>query len=723
MQYKGEDLDLRVPHGRASRESYTAEIELPGSNGRWLRNPSILTGSEPVWVDETLLACCNYAFDVAQANGAAEVGLEHLVNAMTRVDAAARLLESRGVREGQLRRDSAALIASEVPAANAGEAVSPRRSMELEEILRRASDLALRRGGTAGVDDALWALLHSNRDHPVVLLLRRLTPDWQRADWGRMREPMQESIPRAVQLIASDSTQGRIAGFEDGLRHMQADIASDRKLFIDLVRDLQRDVVAQRSDAASFRGDLGQRLETLERAMHTRVESGRLPSQIADRMSQLEKAVHSGLGEGARNWAHLGQRLAQLETALGRRDAPAFEAMAERITTLERSIQQNFADAARRLATFETLLTDGGIWRGAEAVQGRLQAIERRLEAAESEGQRRQGQLAERIEGLFKLNEEGHGEAAKSVSDAVTRLSAIETYLADGPATPDGAVRELSDRLGGLERAVRAGFGDAATTASQIAERLAVIERGAGEHPRGDHSEALLILDERLAAIESALDNRGRQAQATNVEIAERLRILDQLPSPATGETSLARAEALQSSLTQITARLDQVDERIRSESLVTEEALRGRDQDFDFIYNEIKQLGQSQATLNSAVNDWRNESHEHFGTLTARLDRLAPTQTVASAPKPAAIATDLPPGIVPASAATADGGAPVSSDLSAANVSAEDYELPEPPSRTFRYWLFGTNSIARANRESILEVGRMRRNIRDARERRRTQV
>src|SRR5690606_28779990 len=127
-------------HVRASRDFYASDFEQATGNSRWSRTPSFGIGNgEPLWVDETLLACCNYAFDVAQANGAAEVGLEHLVNALTRVEAAARILESRGVREGYLRRESAALIASEVPAANAGDAVSPRRSADFEDVLRHAS--------------------------------------------------------------------------------------------------------------------------------------------------------------------------------------------------------------------------------------------------------------------------------------------------------------------------------------------------------------------------------------------------------------------------------------------------------------------------------------------------------------------------------------------------------------------------------------------------------
>src|SRR5690606_28979725 len=119
-------------------------------------------------------------------------------------------------------------------------------------------------------------------------------------------------------------------------------------------------------------------------------------------------------------------------------------------------------------------------------------------------------------------------------------------------------------------------------------------------------------------------------------EIIQRLRGLEQRPITEGGATvdvtalvtpieeklatlensGAARVDEVQSVVTAIAARLDQLDDRMRADTVVTEEALRGRDQDFDFIYNEIKEIAQSQATLNSAVSDWRTESQEHFGAL-----------------------------------------------------------------------------------------------------------
>jgi tetrahydromethanopterin S-methyltransferase subunit G len=816
MQYKGEDLDLRVPQARASRDYYPSAYEHAG-NGRWSRGPSFgISNGEPLWVDEVLLACCNYAFDVAQANGAAEVGLEHLVNALTRVENAARTLESRGVREGQLRRESAALIASELPASNAGDAISPRRAADFEDVLRHASDVGHRRGSPATVDDVLQVLLHYGRDLPVVQLLRRLTPDWQRLEWPRLREqpPLAEPSPRAVavQLVANDGVPARVAGIEDGIRLMQSEFAAERKLLMDLIRDVQRDLVAQRGDGVAFRGDLGQRLESLERSLSHRSDGRNnglladrlarfeetlqgslaetlrgtrelaqrlgqietvvadaktapaLPPALVERIGALEAAVQNGMGEGARIWAGLGQRLTRIETSLGEtRDPAGLEAIGERIASLERVIETNLAEGARtfgqlgqRLSAFEGNVGGADATELVQALQPRLDAIERQLD---------QSGVVTRLERVVGLVESDHREASRIHADLTERLSTIEAYVVDGASSgtssspADSAdLRELTDRLGGLERAVRTGFGDAAAAMGQIVQRLVTVERGVVERPY--ESDSMLILEDRIGA----LDSRGQQALTTTGEIAQRLRTLEarieersQLTLAATrdiaerlgameqrapleggapgtasflalADTDMARIDAVQAAVTAVAARIDQLDERMRSDSVVTEEALRGRDQDFDFIYNEIKEVAQSQATLNSAVSDWRSESQEQFSALANRLEKLLiprpaePSLVRAPTPVPS---PEPPPGARPRDSADIIMiGAPKPDQPKATTVRADDYALPpQQPGKGFWYWLFGTSSLSAANRENDLDIGRMRDNIRETRERRRTEV
>lgn len=797
MQYKGDDLDLRVSHTRSPRETYVHDYEPAPPNGRWPRaRTGVPSSSEPLWVDEVLLACCNYAFDVAQANGAGEVDLEHLVNALTRVDAAARMLEARGVHEGQLRRESAALIASEIPAANAGDALAPRRSADLEDVLRRASDQAQRRGVSASVDDVLWVLLHYGRDLAVVQLMRRLTPDWQRAEWGRSRDfTSVEPAVRPGQLLAADGITTRVAGMEDALRLMHAEFAAERKGLLELVRDIQRDVVAQRGDGAAFRNDLGQRLEGLERTVQARGDGGRMSQHIADRLghlekslqvslgettrgamqlvqrvaalemtldsgrgtpslqpladrlSTLEKAVHGGMGEGARNWAHLGNRLASLEASLAdSKGNSGHLAVTDRIGALERAIDTGLT---QRFGAIERLVGEVRSARMPDEIASRLATIEKRLDEPAAVAVSQSQVIKAEFDSLRRVVEQLAAEGNRARLETAERLQAIDEMLARPAAGFAGLPAEFPERLGGLERAVRSGFGDAAATTAHLVERLDLLQTAiAARSP--DDGEAMLILDDRLGSMERALETRGEQAASATHEIVERLRILEQRPS-GTGSVDIgalmaplsARLDgldgaALQGCFVEVLARIEQLEQRMRADAAATEEALRGRDQDFDFIYGEIKQLGQSQATLNSAVSDWRTESQEHFGTLAIRLDRLQ--QTGAVGELPADTASMEFPGVVgkarngaalPAGATQsavvdtsvrpgAVSGAPTQPARYAPSLEAADYALPPQPGRGFWYWLYGTDSVTRANRENILQVSRMRQNIRDARERRR---
>ncbi len=688
MQYKGEDLDLRVPTSRP-RETYAADYE--AGNGRWNRPPTYAAANvDPLWVDEAVLACCNYAFDVAQANGAADVGLEHLLNALTRVETSARHLEQRGVREGQLRRESAALIASEIPVASGGEPTSPRRSAELEDVLRRAVEAAGRRGTSAGVDDVLWAILHYPRDLPAVALLRRLTPDWQRPDWSRVREAQPEHspqisipIPRAmpahgVHAPSYDSFALRMNALEDSIRAVHTEVASERKLLVDLIRDMQRDIVSQRSDAAALRGDIGQRLDGLERGIQARGDAARVPLQLADRMLTLEKAVNTGLSDGARNWAALGQRLQALETGLETgRDGQVPTALIDRIASLER------------------------------------------------------------------LFESGAGERSRQWAALTERLGSMETYLHARPS--DGVLDggELGERLSGLERALRSGFGDAARTTSTLGERLTAIETIANSGPVGDDGEAALLLDERLGSIERILEDRAADMSEPIQEVVTRLRSLEAKTTSVRGiagfdadalimpiservvaidNRNAERSAELQSMLGQLATRLTAIEAGVQSTTSNANEAVRTRDREVTEMHEAIVRLSENQHTLASAVADWRHQSNSDLSMINTQLEKLTAAPIAVAAP----VVERTHDMLATRTGAANDDGVrraayqPPATDAALADgVSTDD----APAQRGFWYWLFGTNSVRSSNREVELRWEQMHQSVRDARERRRSQV
>ena len=83
MAYRGEDLDLRTPQtwgGAPADLAASGDLSVAPNGQRSGYRPG------PMLVDETVLACCNHAYDIAVAHRAAEVRIEHLLNAMTRID-------------------------------------------------------------------------------------------------------------------------------------------------------------------------------------------------------------------------------------------------------------------------------------------------------------------------------------------------------------------------------------------------------------------------------------------------------------------------------------------------------------------------------------------------------------------------------------------------------------------------------------------------------------
>lgn len=762
MQYKGDDLDLRVPHGRAARDSasvgeYEAVLtSVPATNGRWVRQTQFSGAAETLWVDETLLACCNYAYDIAMANGAGEVGLEHLVNAMTRVEAAARVLEARGVREGQLRRDSAALIASEISTATGPDRLTPRRSPDMEDVLRRASETASRRGYPANVDDVLWVLFHYNREVPAVLLLRRLTPDWQRLDWARGREtavaPQPEPVPQLRYMpapsssnVAVDALASRIGLIEESLRTVHAELASERKALSDLIRDAQRDIVAQRGDAASLRSDIAQRLETLERSLQARPDGTRFTVQLSDRIQSLEKSVRDGMGEGARNWAAMSQRLQTFEARLEQGDTGELEkALDARLAKLSEALEGKIAQATK----------------GWTAVGARLEAVEQSLESRFAPAAQNWSAMADRMRGIERLVEAATRETGRQWSAMTDRLGLVETTLKEGTGASgslDGT--DFAERLGGLEQAVRAGFGNSHVVATAISERLDAMERRDAEQTSGTH-ESLLVLDDRVQTIDRLLQEQaGRLATATGdfdatgllgplesklAEIdargLERSQALSQLAGEsvqriATIENGLAhRLEGMQAGLVQRYAALEQVVshrvaglEKATAERHAQEDAQREeRERQIADLSEALVRLSENQHTLASAIADWRHECHSDFSSVNAQLEKLA--HPIADEKTTADLARDLPNVVrgpaTPAEVfvngeATGQNGA----HAEPADRQAAEVTMLEPRGHGLYWWLFGTGSVAQANREAEVRWKQMHDRMREARERRREQA
>ncbi|MFN3744877.1 MAG: hypothetical protein ACK4TL_09240 [Hyphomicrobiaceae bacterium] len=641
MSYRGDDLDLKVPPGR-----------LRGGIG---------AGDATLWVDETVLACCNNAFDLALAYGAAEVRLAHLVHALTRVDAAVRILEQRAISTARLRHESAALIVNESPVPLTGDRTPPRRSTELEDVLRRAVDAARRRGAAAGVEDVLHALLMGHRADPAVDLLRRMAPELR-------AESALQAYPAA-----------RLELIEDTLRGIHAELAGDRKLLSDLVRDLQREVASQRGDSASLSTALRERLAELERHL-------RATPQIAEKLQSIDQAVQGTMGEGVRTWTAIEQRLESLETAV--RAADLLEPLAKRLALVEQALQERGSDTVRSWVA-----------------------------------------LADRVQSLEKLYQAGSSEAIRQWSTLTQGNAEILKSLAQQQSAPiDGGA--LAERLELIERTVRSALGDAVRSNTLLADRVGGVERVIGT--RND-TQSAMHLDERLRALESALDGRTRETGGRWLELVDRLTSIEGRISgiaqasagaaPPTAEditrpvvgylASVADAAAARDvsharAMAEIGGRVAALEHVVQANNAAVHAAARVYDRNTDELHEGFMRLSENQHTLASAIGDWRDDSTTELRRIAGSLDRLKAVEARLES---------------------------LSRYFTAASVrnvpaSAETYTPPEKPAAEpkhgtplpsiagFRRWLFGSSDVRRATANTDPRWQRLRDEIRTAAER-----
>lgn len=329
MDYRGEDLDLRTPRARGSRSDGDHDEPAPGGNDPPPQN--IIPPSDPhgpIWVDATLLACCNSAYDIALAHRSEEVRIEHLLYALTRNEPAAEILESYGVRPSSLRREAGTVIAVEIPATlDPHTGGTPRRQPALEEALRAAAQLGYRRDAPAGVAHVLQVFMDLRPDLPGLDLVHRYIPeaqpDYRRSrsplsefDYGdyppprqRMRRPLpsgyvDERAPKAsvrytIPPPLNDNAQSaRLDALVRMVHALGDDLAADRKAFTATLTGFLQEMtnatasVDGTSAAQEATGAVLQRLDTLEELMRGETDAtARALLDVAERMASLGNSV------------------------------------------------------------------------------------------------------------------------------------------------------------------------------------------------------------------------------------------------------------------------------------------------------------------------------------------------------------------------------------------------------------------------------------------------
>ena len=617
MAYRGDDLDLRTPQARggSGRE---------GDQPNWWTRTAVYKGgrADPIWVDDNVMACCNHAYDLALAHRAPEVRLEHLINALTLNDHASLVLEARGLSVASLRRESGSSIANDIPAAAGAYNGAPKRSEGLEEALRQAADHAYPRRTPVSVDDVLHVLFDMKRDLPGLQLLHRHATSWSRngadpradlrieplphlarpqaspryntaadyfseparytsapreRDYVREtpREPLRTAREPAPTTPVDTFQDARLDSLERLVRDIGVDLADDRKTIRSLVGDLQRSTAVQADDSGRFRGNLNDRLASLEDTMaRARNDSAGLPSALLDRIGMLERTIDTRLAEAGR-----GSAVPQM--------------LLDRIAGMERMIDARLAEAGERSSGPSPALLD------------RLASIERGIEARLIDMGRATMAMNERLQSLEQVSQRP---VEASLSPLVSqRLEAI-TQFGSKVDTLERTFQLILDRMTGIERKVA----DARPTIdlSGVENRLAGLERSVQKTVEASVdmtpvTDLLSGIEGRVAGLERTLDNRSAETGRTVSFIGERLRAFE---------------EAIGGQKTHTVDRLGQIERSLTAYAESTVAAGSSHESDLGEVHEALLKLNANQQTLAGSLDQWRLDNTGDLSVISNRL-------------------------------------------------------------------------------------------------------
>jgi hypothetical protein len=444
MAYRGEDLDLRTPQ---TWTGTPAELVTPAELAGAPNEKRAGYRSDPMLVDETVLACCNQAYDIAVAHRAAEVRIEHLLNAMTRIEGSVAVLEGRGIRVPSLRRETAAIVAGDIPVAAGNGSASPRRSDALADLLRLASGVAARRNAAADVDDLLQVLLDHRSEIPASDIVLRYSSRAPLREVGEplppltrtgseMRYPASGSLRYVSDArlyrgeypgTPADALQNsRIEALEQMVRALSQDVSNERHIIAGMVRDLSHDAHAHQGDQDQRQTVLLDRIGTLEQAMLESRGSTTDPSLVT-KLEDIEAALELRLQEMSQSWSVLSQRLQEIELAI--RDRPP--AGGASIDDLRSAV--DLKPISDRLDIIEEALLGDHSRNGKELGErfDQLHGDVQRVLATSTDGGQSETLVSglDRVTGLIDKVDEQHRWVAQATADIGDRLAAVERAL------------------------------------------------------------------------------------------------------------------------------------------------------------------------------------------------------------------------------------------------------------------------------------------------------
>ena len=548
MAAKNDDISARPVQGRYDLPGGSYDIietDVSGTGGGSPVSTAIgrrvITTYRPAYLseDETVLACCHHAHEVAKAHGAREVMLEHLVHALVRVPEASQVLSDRGINVESLKRESAAVISSEIPVDHTMMVAQLRASKDFNTVMHLAAAGASRRDERSlGARDLLDALLRFDPKSRVVRMIRRHAVE------GEIDEPVDPlaEVKGLMERYAGEQRDLRLAVNE--LRNAQAGQSSAALSSIDdRMRGLERSITLLAGGGGGARSDIGETLKNVQDVLGSIRNESRA---TADRLQLMERAITSGgTGNGVGNGqitTLIGDRFLSVQKTmedyrqtLSRLEArqltsAPIDAIALRMEKLETSLEARLTDNGKlesmlidRLKGFEQAAASGKpltLPPGLETLGDRMQGLERQVSAQRSDLQGWQGAMEKElkaIEEMFDLIPADGGGPRPALSDG--QMQTLQQSIDAHRGETQRVAIAIQERHGALERLVDQRLA-AVGNMGGVGDRLAGLERLL-TNQRTDQLNAKGSLDSELEQIRKAMMALGNAQSTLSTAIDE----------------------------------------------------------------------------------------------------------------------------------------------------------------------------------------------------------
>lgn len=678
MGYRGRDLNLSTAEhlrGGAGTGRFTVDGLYNMGGGDEARGGGILL------VDDAVLSCCNHAYDLALAHRSPEVGLQHLLNAMTRIDAAASVLVALGIDAGGLRHDTASLIAADEAMISGNERLSPRRSQDLADALNFAAERARLRRASVSVADVLHALFELNREQPGLVMLKRNAPGWQQRpfpeasrqeplpplmsgayqvdpryvpadvraaepprEWVRVpqqayypapapgyyvAEPAPAQLPPQAYYVAEAPAAAPVGStMTDAVQNSRLDQLERT------IRELSGELSAERKAFSQLVGEL-------KRDVVSHTDSTmRLRGGLDDRLAGIEQMVMSARSESSGAMPQTADRLASLERNVDAKFgdlARGWTVLGERLQALEAAVTSDRGETAMPAALADRLQSLDTVARTLNTLAERMTGLERQIAARPAAAMTVNLQpVLERLDAIEHAQQLRPAATSAALAPVIERLSAIERLQSSRSPGPVVDLGPVFERLNAIEARVT----DAGRGTTAFADRFAQFERklDAGS---GATERTTTQLTDRLRAIEDTMVSQRNQVAQLATNLAADVKMLGQtVTAQGTGaermqsfvgerfQSFTASIERQQSEFAAQVAqplaeRLAILEKQVQMFGQRTLDLHAAHGKDLVELHDELVKLNSNQHTLAASMDQWRLDSGTELGQLGTKLDTI----------------------------------------------------------------------------------------------------